>query len=296
MGNAATAKKGSEVESGESGAGSGDPPGGPARGCERPSGWEPRGRGHGPGLAAAAERCSGAGGGAGEQPPSSPHPLPPAPPGGPEMEGEEGSPTSPFSGARGRGPGGEAPGTSPAPASLPPTTSAAPQVALPAELALLPPSLGSSPAFSRGEGLLARAPAGEVSSEEAAVSRRPGVRSGSERKLPRDRSATLSLEKQHIRASPRVSVKLKGPSELRCFQNTVNFPPMAGRAGALQVTPKSKNSCGFHFSTVQSVSQSGWLWENKTEQNKTDVPLSGSPQILYNSQLISKWHWLCRRE
>lgn len=38
MGNAATAKKGSEVESGELKAGSGYPLGGPARGTEAPPG------------------------------------------------------------------------------------------------------------------------------------------------------------------------------------------------------------------------------------------------------------------
>lgn len=58
MGNAATAKKGGEVESGESRAGSrgrlGGRAGGRTRGTERPPGWEPAGRGHGPGLAAAA--------------------------------------------------------------------------------------------------------------------------------------------------------------------------------------------------------------------------------------------------
>lgn len=41
MGNAATAKKGSEMESGESRAGSWDPQGGPGRGTELPSGSVP---------------------------------------------------------------------------------------------------------------------------------------------------------------------------------------------------------------------------------------------------------------
>lgn len=71
MGNAATAKKGSEVESGESRAGSGDALGEPGRDPERPSHHSPRGRGHGPGLAAAAGNQSW---GPGDQLPASPTP------------------------------------------------------------------------------------------------------------------------------------------------------------------------------------------------------------------------------